>query len=87
MKIGFIGLGIMGEAMCSNIIAKHDDEVFVYDIDETKKEKLVSLGAKASASNKELAEKADMIITMVPKSEHSRSVYEEILPALNETKT
>ena len=87
MKIGFIGLGIMGEAMCSNIIAKHNDEVFVYDIDETKKEKLVSLGAKACASNKELAEKADMIITMVPKSEHSRSVYEEILPALNETKT
>ncbi|MBQ1787467.1 MAG: hypothetical protein II004_00895, partial [Erysipelotrichaceae bacterium] len=28
MKIGFIGLGIMGEAMCSNIILKHDDTVY-----------------------------------------------------------
>lgn len=32
MKIGFIGLGIMGEAMSYNVIKKHDDLVFVYDI-------------------------------------------------------
>ena len=25
MKIGFIGLGIMGESMCENIVKKHDD--------------------------------------------------------------
>lgn len=28
MNIGFIGLGIMGEAMCANIIKKHDGKVF-----------------------------------------------------------
>ena len=28
---GFIGLGIMGESMCENIVKKHDDEVFVFD--------------------------------------------------------
>ena len=27
MKIGFIGLGIMGESMCENIVKKHDDDV------------------------------------------------------------
>ena len=31
MKIGFVGLGIMGESMCENIIKKHDDSVYVFD--------------------------------------------------------
>lgn len=32
MKIGFIGLGIMGESMCENIVKKHDDTVYVYEV-------------------------------------------------------
>lgn len=87
MKIGFIGLGIMGESMCENIIKKHDDEVFVFDFVAEKVEKLASLGGKACGSSKEVAEKADVIISMVPKSEHSRSVYNEILPVLDASKT
>ena len=31
MKIGFIGLGIMGESMCENIVKKHDDTVYAND--------------------------------------------------------
>ena len=31
MKIGFIGLGIMGESMCENIVKKHNDKVFACD--------------------------------------------------------
>ncbi len=81
MKIGFIGLGIMGEAMCANIVKKHGEPVFVNDLDPSRVEKLVSLGASACACNAEVAQKADLIITMVPKSEHLRAVYEEILPS------
>lgn len=87
MNIGFIGLGIMGEAMCANIIKKHDGKVFLYDLDGEKVEKLAALGGFACADSAELAEKSDVIITMVPKSEHSRSVYEAVLPALDCTKT
>ena len=36
MKIGFIGLGIMGESMCENIVKKHNDQVFVFDFVEAK---------------------------------------------------
>ncbi len=86
MKIGFIGLGIMGESMCANIVQKHDDAVFVYDVMPQKIATLVMQGAHACKSNLEVAQKADMIISMVPKSEHSRAVYNEILPALDETK-
>ena len=81
MNIGFIGLGIMGEAMCANIVKKHDG------LDGEKVEKLAALGGFACADSAELAEKSDVIITMVPKSEHSRSVYEAVLPALDCTKT
>ena len=87
MNIGFIGLGIMGEAMCANIIKKHDGKVFLYDLDGEKVERLVSLGGFACNGSAELAEKSDVIITMVPKSEHSRSVYETVLPVLDSSKT
>lgn len=87
MKIGFIGLGIMGESMCENIIKKHDDSVYVFDFVKDKVEQLAQVGAIACSSSKEVAEKADVIITMVPKSEHSRSVYNEILSVLGEGKT
>ena len=53
MNIGFIGLGIMGEAMCANIIKKHDGKVFLYDLDCKKVEKLVSLQWQRRACRKE----------------------------------
>lgn len=87
MKIGFVGLGIMGESMCENIVNKHDDEVYVFDFVKEKVELLQSKGAIACESSKEVAEKVDVFITMVPKSEHSMSVYKEIVPVLNATKT
>jgi 3-hydroxyisobutyrate dehydrogenase len=87
MKIGFIGLGIMGESMCENIIRKHDDKVYVFDFAKEKVELLASKGAVACESSREVAENADVIISMVPKSEHSKAVYEEVLPVLDATKT
>ena len=87
MKIGFIGLGIMGEAMSENIVNKHDDKVYVFDFVKEKVELLESKGAVACGNSAEVAKNADVIITMVPKSEHSKSVYMEILDVLDETKT
>lgn len=86
MKIGFIGLGIMGEAMCSNIIRKHDDTVYVFDQMKEKTDLLAQRGGIACQSCLETAKNADLIITMVPKSEHVNAVKEEILPVLDETK-
>lgn len=87
MKIGFIGLGIMGESMSENIVKKHDDTVYVFDFVKEKVDLLASRGAEACGSAKELAEKSDVIISMVPKSEHSRAVYTGILDVLDATKT
>ncbi|WP_305767317.1 NAD(P)-dependent oxidoreductase [Candidatus Epulonipiscium viviparus] len=86
MKIGFIGLGIMGESMSENIVKKHDDEVFVFDYVAEKVALLKSKGAIPCDNAVELAKKSDLIISMVPKSEHSKQLYTEILPALDATK-
>ncbi len=86
MKIGFIGLGLMGESMSENIIKKHDDTVYVYDVAKAKVDEMVSKGGVACSTCKEVGELSDIIISMVPKSEHSVSVYNELLPVLNSNK-
>jgi len=82
MKIGFIGLGIMGESMCENVLKKSGAEVYVYDINKEKVNKLVELGAIGAESVKEIGETCDRIITMVPKSEHVQAVINELLPVI-----
>ncbi len=86
MKIGFIGLGTMGSAMCQNITRKHDDSVFAYDIRPDALEAAVSQGAVACTSAAEIARRADLIFTMVQTSLQVLSIYEEMLPELNEEK-
>ncbi|MGL5049194.1 MAG: NAD(P)-dependent oxidoreductase [Cetobacterium sp.] len=79
MRIGFIGLGLMGEPMSSNIIRKLENEVLVFDIDSAKVKKMEQLGAIGVSSIKEIGQKADIVISMVPKSEHVQIVYKELL--------
>lgn len=86
MKIGFIGLGIMGESMCENIVKKHNDTVYCNDHKQSQIEKLEAAGAVGCATNAEVAEKADLIITMIPTSNHVREAYKEMLPFLKKGK-
>lgn len=86
MNIGFIGLGIMGESMCENIIKKHNGTVYCYDINASQVEKLTLLGAVPCESSAEIAQKSDVIISMVPKSEHVQAVYSEVLPHITSGK-
>ncbi len=68
MKVGFIGLGIMGTPMAGHLIAnKH--ELKVYDVRPAPKD-LIDKGAVACASGKEVAQQSDIIITMVPDTPH-----------------
>ncbi|MGL5317064.1 MAG: NAD(P)-dependent oxidoreductase [Peptostreptococcaceae bacterium] len=84
MRIGFIGLGLMGEPMSSNIIKKLENEVLVFDIDPEKVKRMELIGAIGAKSIKEIGEKADVVISMVPKSEHVQSVYNELLEVAKE---
>ncbi len=86
MKIGFIGLGIMGEPMCHNIIRKHDDSVFIFDINKERMDKVMAYGGIPCQSSLDVVEKSDLIITMVPRSEHAVKVYAEVKDAINARK-
>ena len=68
MKVGFIGLGIMGTPMAGHLL-KAGHELFLYSIPSIPPS-LVEAGGKACASGKEAAQKADVIITMVPDTPH-----------------
>lgn len=72
-EIGFIGLGAMGSPMSENLIKK-GYKLTVYDIVKERMEASVKLGAEAARSSKEVAERSDVIITMVPSSPHVREV-------------
>ena len=61
MKIGLIGLGIMGKPMAKNILKGGYTELLVSDRNPAPVEELVSCGAKA-ATNKEIGESCDVEI-------------------------
>ena len=72
MKIGFIGLGIMGTPMAKNLLgAGH--ELVVYDRSEEKMGEVVKAGARGAASSREVAEQCRLVITMVPNSPHVKA--------------
>ncbi|MDF2590777.1 MAG: 2-hydroxy-3-oxopropionate reductase [Clostridia bacterium] len=73
MKIGFIGLGIMGKPMAKNLV-KAGYELVVLDINKPAVEELVALGAKAGQSNIDVASQCEIIITMLPNSPHVKAV-------------
>ncbi|MGD9941655.1 MAG: 2-hydroxy-3-oxopropionate reductase [Burkholderiaceae bacterium] len=62
--IGFIGLGIMGRPMAGHLVAS-GRQIFLHSRSGVPAE-LVAQGAKACATPREVAESADMIITMLP---------------------
>jgi 3-hydroxyisobutyrate dehydrogenase-like beta-hydroxyacid dehydrogenase len=63
-KIGFIGLGNMGEPMATNI-AKAGFDLTVYDIRSEPLRALEKLGAKVARSTQEVGEQCDIIETIV----------------------
>jgi len=67
-KVGFVGLGIMGAPMAGHLLAA-GHELYAYDIRPVQPA-LVEQGAQACASAREVAQKADVIITMVPDTPH-----------------
>ena len=73
MKVGFIGLGIMGKPMSKNLI-KAGYELTVCDLHKEAVDEVVACGAISAENGSEVAEHCDVIITMVPNSPQVREV-------------
>jgi 2-hydroxy-3-oxopropionate reductase len=65
--VGFIGLGIMGKPMARNL-AKAGYPLVVHNRSRAAVDELVSSGAKAAGSPKDVAGQCDVLITMLPNS-------------------
>ena len=65
MKIGFIGLGNVGSKLAGSLL-KNKFELTVRDLDENLTNEFLIKGAKVAKTNKELAEKVDVVITCLP---------------------
>ncbi|VEI16514.1 2-hydroxy-3-oxopropionate reductase [Serratia plymuthica] len=73
MKIGFIGLGIMGKPMSKNLLKAGYSLVVLNHHPQTTAE-LVALGATAAETPKAVAEQSDILITMLPNSPQVQEV-------------
>lgn len=73
MRIGFIGLGIMGKPMARNLL-KAGHQLVVFDIVREHIDSLVADGAVAADSPKAVADSCMHIITMLPNSPHVKTV-------------
>ncbi|MDX1283729.1 MAG: 2-hydroxy-3-oxopropionate reductase [Draconibacterium sp.] len=73
MKIGFIGLGIMGKPMAKNLL-KAGYELVVLDINKEVVNELTELGTEAAETPAEIASKVKIIITMLPNSPEVKEV-------------
>jgi len=69
MKIGFIGLGIMGKPMAKNLI-KAGYKLKVYDIVDAAVDEVVAAGAERGLNGADVAKDSDVVITMLPNSPH-----------------
>ncbi|MGI6039932.1 MAG: 2-hydroxy-3-oxopropionate reductase [Clostridiales bacterium] len=72
MYVGLIGLGIMGKPMAKNLL-KAGYSLYVNDLNNEAVEEIVAAGAKA-ASKKEIGEKCDLVLTMLPNSPQVKDV-------------
>jgi len=72
MKIGFIGLGIMGKPMVKNLL-KAGYPVMVWNRSQAAVDEVVSCGA-VSATKEQIGRDADVVITMLPNSPQVKEV-------------
>lgn len=78
-KVGFIGLGIMGLPMATNIMNKSGCDVTGFDVMEAARERFVANGGKVTANADEIYAESDVIFLCLPKNELVDSTVREII--------
>jgi len=80
--LGFIGLGIMGESMCRNLVSKTRLPVYGTDLKRDPVDRLAAKGLKACASIAEVARHADAVFLSLP----SPKTVEDVCTAIADAK-
>ena len=64
--IGFVGLGVMGGAMCRNVALKHSSDVIAFDMNPAAFAALEGTKARRAQTLAEVAEQADIVLLSLP---------------------
>jgi 3-hydroxyisobutyrate dehydrogenase-like beta-hydroxyacid dehydrogenase len=68
-RIGFIGLGVMGEPICRNLVRKAGVPVTAFDMQTEPLNRLAAEGAQRAASMAELVASVDIVFLCLPSGE------------------
>jgi 3-hydroxyisobutyrate dehydrogenase-like beta-hydroxyacid dehydrogenase len=74
--IGFIGLGVMGEPMCRNLVRRSGRAVMAFDLAPEPLARIGAEGAGIAASVGEVAARSDVVMLCLPSGKHVRAVCE-----------
>ena len=74
--IGFIGLGVMGEPICRNLVRKSGARVVAFDIAPEPLARLRGEGAAVAASVADVVRQSELVFTCLPSAKHLRTVFE-----------
>jgi 3-hydroxyisobutyrate dehydrogenase-like beta-hydroxyacid dehydrogenase len=86
-RIGFIGLGVMGEPMCRNLARNSGARVTAFDLRAEPLERLAAHGVIAAGSVAQVAAQAEVILLSLPAAAQLEAVCAELLPALRAGRT
>ena len=75
-SIGFIGLGVMGEPICRNLVKKSGAPVIAFDLAPEPLERLREQGAASPARWRKSSGQSDIVFLCLPSAKHVRSVFE-----------
>jgi 3-hydroxyisobutyrate dehydrogenase len=75
-RIGFIGLGVMGEPICRNLLKKSGAAVIAFDLTPEPIERLRDEGAGVAGSVAEVVRDGDIVFLCLPSAKHVRGVFE-----------
>ena len=74
--LGFIGLGVMGEPICRNLVKKSGAPVMAFDLAPEPLERLRKEGATIAGSVAEVVGRCDIVFLCLPSARHVRGVFE-----------
>ena len=74
--IGFIGLGVMGEPICRNLVRKSGAAVVAFDLSQEPLTRLHAEGAAMAGSVAEVIGKSEIVFLCLPSAKHARGVFE-----------
>jgi 3-hydroxyisobutyrate dehydrogenase len=74
--IGFIGLGVMGEPICRNLVKKSAARVIAFDLAPEPLARLSAEGAEIAGSVAEVVNTSEIVMLCLPSAKHARAVFE-----------